>query len=675
MLAPAFSISLNIKVQRGAAVGKFDGHAPSLALATPDGKIILHSPHENKRSDVYGRSPQLRHLNFNKKITAICAGTLLDSEDASVPQSDLLFVGTQSNVLAYDVERNADVFFRDVQDGANALLLGKTSPSSSKVLMVGGNCSILGFDASGKEVFWTVTGDSVSSMAFCDVDGDGVLELLVGSDDFEIRSFRGEELLNETIETDKVTFLSSLGHASQFSYGLGNGTVGTYSGSKTRLWRVKTKHMVTALDSFDINGDGVAEVISGWSNGTFSVRRAQNGEVLFKEAFNGNSAVAAIVKSDYRMDGKEELIICTESGEIRGYLPADAELVAMTEDGVLKANTDDQKEIARLQAEKQALLAELRTLERNVSATKVGGGSSGGGGEGRDTNAGSTANLTLSYLLEPNEQDGYVALRVEASTDVPITNLIAIDQDGTVLEGSEVLVVSPSTSTSTSLQSKSAVLPLRPTKNQSGHLRVQTHITGRGAGGYPAGSQLLVFENVIQVPKFSVFKILGKTSTVAVPASSVTLQINESVARIADWVNFSFLIPAGSSKALKPSSDGLKVGFKSVCKRKLFGSEEAYEVLFISAVAPVEKNGGLLKMKIQCDSMELAADVVQDLAKFFKISDSLESRADFPVELKKFEEVREGSPSSLFSNSMLYHLLPRHSPPSTQIGVENRGRP
>lgn len=60
--------------------------------------------------------------------------------------------------------------------------------------LVGGNCSIQGFDASGAEVYWTVTGDNVSTMTFCDVDEDGELELLVGSDDFEIRIFRNDEV-------------------------------------------------------------------------------------------------------------------------------------------------------------------------------------------------------------------------------------------------------------------------------------------------------------------------------------------------------------------------------------------------------------------------------------------------------------------------------------------------
>jgi Bardet-Biedl syndrome 2 protein len=33
-----------------------------------------------------------------------------------------------------------------------------------------GNCSIQGFDEQGNEAFWTVTGDNVTTMIFCDVD-------------------------------------------------------------------------------------------------------------------------------------------------------------------------------------------------------------------------------------------------------------------------------------------------------------------------------------------------------------------------------------------------------------------------------------------------------------------------------------------------------------------------
>jgi hypothetical protein len=36
-----------------------------------------------------------------------------------------------------------------------------------------------GYDATGADSFWTVTGDNVAAMALCDVDGDGLVELLV----------------------------------------------------------------------------------------------------------------------------------------------------------------------------------------------------------------------------------------------------------------------------------------------------------------------------------------------------------------------------------------------------------------------------------------------------------------------------------------------------------------
>ena len=218
--------------------------------------------------------------------------------------------------------------------------MGKLGGSPNPLVIAGGNCSVLGFDYEGTEAFWTVTADNISSLAICDIDNDGLKELIVGSDDFEIRIFKNEDIISEVSEAEKVSFLCPI-QGSKYAYGLNNGTVGVYNGNNTRLWRVKTKNKVTALESFDMDSDGVPEIITGWGTGLFNVRRLDTGETIFKETVGG--AIASIVRSDYRLDGKEEIMICAESGEVRGYLPADAELIAMTESGVLKPSDSDQK--------------------------------------------------------------------------------------------------------------------------------------------------------------------------------------------------------------------------------------------------------------------------------------------------------------------------------------------
>ena len=47
-------------------------------------------------------------LNIGQHITALAAGCLTPGE------KDLLFVGTPNNLLAYDVENNQDVFYKEV---------------------------------------------------------------------------------------------------------------------------------------------------------------------------------------------------------------------------------------------------------------------------------------------------------------------------------------------------------------------------------------------------------------------------------------------------------------------------------------------------------------------------------------------------------------------------------
>jgi Bardet-Biedl syndrome 2 protein len=225
----------------------------------------------------------------------------------------------------------------------------------------------------------------------------------------------------------------------KFAFGLANGTVGVYNGAKTRLWRVKAKNRVTALQSYDLDSDGVPEVISGWSNGAFNVRNESTGEIIFKDTLvlsessqqssssdaSGNASVAAILRSDYRLDGKEELIVCTQSGDIRGYLPTDVEVVAMAESGakysstaVSSANLGDQKLIADLQAKKLELANELRLLEKSLKANRP----------GQDSVSGALPpNTVLSYSLLADMDSKSVALTVEASTDVLLTNIVIID--------------------------------------------------------------------------------------------------------------------------------------------------------------------------------------------------------------------------------------------------------
>jgi hypothetical protein len=52
----------------------------------------------------------------------------------------------------------------------------------------------------------------------------------------------------------------------------------------------------------------------------------------------------------------------------------------------------------------------------------------------------------------------------------------------------------------------------------------------------------------------------------------------------------------------------------------------------------VTKDEMAINVQVRCDNMELAADIVQDISKFFKITE-LESAVNFPQEMEAFEEV------------------------------------
>eukprot|EP01111_Echinosteliopsis_oligospora_P019714 TRINITY_DN9667_c0_g1_i1.p1 TRINITY_DN9667_c0_g1~~TRINITY_DN9667_c0_g1_i1.p1 ORF type:complete len:335 (+),score=75.94 TRINITY_DN9667_c0_g1_i1:107-1111(+) len=305
-LVPVFQFNLNHNILHGlVTVGKFDGKHPSLVCGTSSGKLFVHSSQDQSG----------RFLNIQQKIVSISCG-----KGEGDDHSDILYVGTPSNLLAYNVDQNSEKYYKDITDGLTAMITGSFSNHGGDITIVGGNCSIQAFSPSGEEAMWTVTGDVIGAMTLADVDGDGMNELIVGSDDYEIRIFKGEAVIFEITETDRISHLKNIKEG-QYTYALSNGTIGLYN-RFDRIWRAKLKQkVVSMIGEYDITMDGVPEVITGWSDGRFDVRDVRHGEVIYKETFS--SPVSGFAVADYRSCGSPQLICCTRDGEVRGYIPID----------------------------------------------------------------------------------------------------------------------------------------------------------------------------------------------------------------------------------------------------------------------------------------------------------------------------------------------------------------
>ncbi|XP_054906939.1 Bardet-Biedl syndrome 2 protein homolog [Poeciliopsis prolifica] len=583
-MVPIFTLKLNHKINpRMVAVGKFDGVHPCLTAATQAGKVFIHNPHDRVQRPATHRLSQstqdsdISLLNINQAVTCLTAGTLGPNTTG-----DTLLVGSQTNLLAYDVHNNTDVFYRDVTDGANAIVLGKLGDSSSPLAIIGGNCALQGFDYEGNDHFWTVTGDNVRSLVLFDFTGDGKNELLVGSEDFDIRVFKEDQLISELNENETVTSLCHM-HGSRFGYALANGTVGVYDRA-ARYWRIKSKNHAMSIHAFDLNADGVVELITGWSNGKIDARSDRTGEVIFKDNFS--SSVAGVVEGDYRLDGQVQLICTSIEGEVRGYLPASKDLK-----GNLMDSNAEQDRIRELSQRRQNLLLELRNYEENAKGVP-------------QTNSGmgvipanTQLQTTLSVRAATEAQKAHVELSISTPNET-IIRAVLIFAEG-IFEG-ESHVVHPS------VQNLSGCVrvPIIPPKDIPVDLHIKAFVGGR------TSTQFHVFEITRQLPRFSMYEITEDSP--AAPAGTVSFSINERPQRVVMWLNQNFLLPE--------VVESPNVTFNSLRGGGLMSFHMA-------------SNG---QITLRTDDIDLAGDLVQSLASFLAMED-LSVEADFP---SYFEELR-----------------------------------
>ncbi|CAD5110876.1 DgyrCDS241 [Dimorphilus gyrociliatus] len=627
---------------RMVSLGYFDGKHPSLACATTGGKVFIHSPHAPQ--EIYGGrlegkgNSSISLLNINQSISAVISGSFNEEDRSS---GDTLFIGTPTNFLAYNVHSNTDLFYKETADGSNALVIGKLGGLEKTMVIAGGNCSLQGFDKDGEEGFWTVTGDNVRSLELVDFNNDNQNELIVGSEDFDIRVFQEDAILAELSETDVILDLCRMSD-NKFGYSLNNGTVGVYD-KNTRLWRIKvskvlyiitlpltfnyffqkSKNHPTSLHSFDLNGDGVDELITGWSNGKFDVRTDKAGEVIYKD--NMKTAVAGIVHGNYKMDGNECLIIASTEGELKGFNQISPENASrgIAVDGITSATpgggggfggskslqdtNTEQEALRELTQRKQNLLLELRNYEENLKASKMIRPSGLGELDQKEMGiipADTTIQTSLTISAGTTHVGPHVNLIISTSNETIVRSAIIFAEG--IFENECHVSHPPKQKIGQEMS-----ISLFPNKDFPIDLHLKVFV------GYKSSTQFHVFELSRQLPKFSMYALITKTD-LPEPAGHVTFKIHERINRIVLWINQNFLL----SEDFKCDGPDLNINFQALRT--------------LGAVSFTMTGRG--EVTIRTNDMDVAADLIQTLCTFLNIED-LQVTADFPEEMEKLGNI------------------------------------
>ncbi|KRY21814.1 Bardet-Biedl syndrome 2 -like protein [Trichinella patagoniensis] len=522
-------------------------------------------------------------MNINRMVKIVATGYLKASDTF-----DAIVIGTTTHILVYDVKNNCDLFYKEVSGGLESILIGRFGDFEEELIVCGGSCALQGFSWQGKEIFWSVTGDTVRSLCFCDFDSDGKLELLVGSDDFDIRVFKGDEIVSSISETEAVTNLLSLG-SNRFAYALANGTLGVYA-SACRLWRIKSKANPTFLCLYDIDGDDEQELVTGWSSGKIDFRKCQNGELVAKDHMN--SAIVGIEIFGLSAKDGAYLLCCSSSGEVRGYFAYSGQRNLIPVDTVRDT-------IRNLSIERQNLLVELENYEEKEIAAQ-----SQLSSDNTTLRIPTDTRVTqkLEVVVKNNtEQQPYLQLSLCTNNRCVLRGAIIFAER--IFPGESYAFLVPKEESCEKLE-----IPLRLEKDTASDLHIKALV------GYSRSSKLCVFDLNQALPKFSMYALCNDTAPC--PKNGVEFNIGDRGELLCQWLMKNFLIDQANL-----SRDKFTVRFMN---------------LRISCLIFIKLNDNG-KVEICCDDIEVCGSMMQSLASYVDLE--FKVTAHFPDTAKKYADL------------------------------------
>ncbi|THD22172.1 Bardet-Biedl syndrome 2 protein [Fasciola hepatica] len=596
--------------------GCYDGQHALLSFVSPNGKLIVEKDSHLTDTLTSNNKDRYRFYSAPPACCSLVTGRLLTPADR-----DIIILGAPTEMIAYDAYDNVDLYYKEMPDGVNTMLISdKLNTKNQAIVLIGGRCSLIALDENGTEVFWTVMGESVMSLAVTEPDNalDGTEEdtnqLVIGSDDCRIRIMHRNVILRELIETEAVTLLVALG-GRNFGYGLRNGTIGVYN-KGDRLWRIKSQSRPMCFAAYDINQDGSPELICGWENGKVDGRLQLTGVVVFKVKLA--SPCAGLLVMDYG-GMTNVLLACGVDGEIRGYTSFHPETQA---DSIIPEAL-----LRQLASRKQVLMSEIRDLNMSLKMRQLTTHDIRKAG----LNA-IQADTELRVTLGVSSSHRCVNLKVTTSNGTQLRCIILFAEG---LFNDESHVIHPPEKMDYASEYH---VQLRPLRDSEINVSVKAYAIPSINGQTQTVFHML--QTNIRLPEFSMYRLVSENvesdwpETRAKPCGGVSFHLEERPQKLIAWINEHFILPHAM---VVNENRFLNVGFE--CLRLDPGdlkSDDNYPDQSMVLIQMTAKG----EVSIRTDHLEIAANIVQSIVRYLNVRE-LVSTCDFPLTMQQLKELME----------------------------------